>query len=267
MSVQEPPQFSPAQVLEAARRAESEGRTEYAIQFYRHLVDYYPSTGEAAAAQSALGRVGRNTQNGANGHRRPPPPPPVQQQPQPAHAPPLQPLAQQVPGAPSAFEMPRLDPPQIGAGLGNPFGNPHAPEPVFAPQQQPASIAAPRSEHPEAMTPPVDLPPAPRDYRTGRILARLFSWLGGVEVLMGLVLLPLAVLNPRMLTSLPLLGGPLAGPATGASLIVAGLLQVMFGQLVRAVLDHANATRDLAAMARAEAEARQGAVSTRSRRR
>ena len=45
---------------------------------------------------------------------------------------------------------------------------------------------------------------------------------------------------------------------TGSGLVAGGLSMLVLGQLVRALLDQANATRDMAAIARAEAEARHG---------
>jgi len=49
-----PQQYTPSQILEAGRRAETEGRTEYAMQFYRHLIDSHGSAPEAEAARDAL---------------------------------------------------------------------------------------------------------------------------------------------------------------------------------------------------------------------
>jgi hypothetical protein len=53
-----PTQFTPAQLLESGRRAETEGRLDLAVQFYRHLTDNFAYTAEAAEAHNALGRVG-----------------------------------------------------------------------------------------------------------------------------------------------------------------------------------------------------------------
>lgn len=82
------------------------------------------------------------------------------------------------------------------------------------------------------------------------------TWLGGLQIIAGLCILPVAVLSPRTLAALPLvrLMGP--GPMFAAGLMAAGLGQLMLGQLVRAVLDHANAARDLAAISRAKASPR-----------
>ncbi|MGI9475827.1 MAG: hypothetical protein ACR2PI_03925 [Hyphomicrobiaceae bacterium] len=51
------PQFTPVQILEAGQRAFSEGRTEYAAQFFKHLIDHYSDTPEAAVARDAMVQV------------------------------------------------------------------------------------------------------------------------------------------------------------------------------------------------------------------
>lgn len=257
MSVHEPPKFTPAQVLEAGRRAELEGRTEYAQQFYRHLTDHYPGSSEAVTAQGLLARmagVGQPTTAG----RRPAPPP--------------------LPAAPpSAFEPARFEAlGPAGSPLTNPFEAPRPPEP---PPAQPyrngyaaPSLSAPpppqqHSEPQAEFEPLVELPRQRSDYRSGRFLARFFAWLGGAMAVVGLAMAVVGVLNPRIGANIPLIGAMLRGPTTGAILVLAGLFQIMVGQVVRAVLDHANAVRDLAAIARAEAEARHGSGSARPRRR
>lgn len=46
------------QLLDAGRRAEAEGKFDYATQLYRHLTEYYAFTSEAAEARNGLGRIG-----------------------------------------------------------------------------------------------------------------------------------------------------------------------------------------------------------------
>jgi hypothetical protein len=52
------PQFTPAQLIDAGRRAESEGRPDLAVQFYRHLTENFAEAAQAAEAYGALGRLG-----------------------------------------------------------------------------------------------------------------------------------------------------------------------------------------------------------------
>lgn len=61
------PQFTPVQILEAGQRAYAEGRVEYAAQFFKHLIDHYSDTPEAATARDAMARV-----NGAAAQPAPP---------------------------------------------------------------------------------------------------------------------------------------------------------------------------------------------------
>ena len=96
-------------------------------------------------------------------------------------------------------------------------------------------------------------PPPPRaQYRTGRALARLTTWLGGAMILTGVALLPIAVVNPRTFAGLPIAG--ITTPTGFALAIAGGLLAMLAGQLARAMFDLANAGRDMAALTRARAE-------------
>jgi len=51
------PQLTPAQLLDAGRRAEAEGRPDLAGRFYGHLTRHFADTAEAAEAHGALARV------------------------------------------------------------------------------------------------------------------------------------------------------------------------------------------------------------------
>src|SRR3954470_15287229 len=55
--VQTAMQYTPVQVLQAARRAEAEGKMDYALQFYRHLVEQHGTTPEAQEAREGLFRI------------------------------------------------------------------------------------------------------------------------------------------------------------------------------------------------------------------
>lgn len=52
------PQFTPRQLLDAARRAEAEGKLDLAHQFYAHLSHHYGHTAEAAEGRQALAHLG-----------------------------------------------------------------------------------------------------------------------------------------------------------------------------------------------------------------
>lgn len=64
-------QYTPSQILEAGRRAEAEGRIEYAIKFYRHLIDHHGGAPETQDAHDALTLIH------ARRPGEPPPPPPI----------------------------------------------------------------------------------------------------------------------------------------------------------------------------------------------
>jgi hypothetical protein len=55
--LQAAPQFTPFQLLDAARRAEADGHIEAAFQFYRQTVDQYGYSLEAAEAREGLARL------------------------------------------------------------------------------------------------------------------------------------------------------------------------------------------------------------------
>jgi hypothetical protein len=50
-------QLTPAQLVDAGRRAEAEGRPDLAIRFYGHLTRHFADTAEAAVAHGALARI------------------------------------------------------------------------------------------------------------------------------------------------------------------------------------------------------------------
>jgi hypothetical protein len=50
-------QYTPVQVLQAARRAEAEGKMDYALQFYRHLVEHHGTSAESQEAREGLFRI------------------------------------------------------------------------------------------------------------------------------------------------------------------------------------------------------------------
>src|ERR1700704_5459754 len=50
-------QYTQVQVLQAARRAEAEGKMDYALQFYRHIVEHHGTSVEAQEAREGLFRI------------------------------------------------------------------------------------------------------------------------------------------------------------------------------------------------------------------
>ena len=226
MTVHAPPQFTPAQILMTGQRAEAEGRHDFAVQFFRHLTEHYPQTHEAAVAHDALARLAQLHAAG------------------PVHA-----------GQPSGFQMSAqayFGQPAADADYGT--GHPFQPPPMATHRRAISIAPAEAARRPHPFEPPRSRP----GYRTGRILARCVSWLGGIAIIAGLALLPVLLLNPRLLSTVALaVVGPAAasiGAGAAGLLVVSGFVMLVAGQLIRALFDLANASRDLAAQTRARAE-------------
>jgi hypothetical protein len=225
-------QFTPAQILEAGRRAESEGRVEYAIQFYRHLTDHLARTLEAAAAREALIRLGAPIQPGSG---------PGGQSPMPN-------------GANGNYRNGAAGMNGLGSHGQNGAGQ-LVPLPASAPGARPPGAAvAPEAAGRRKFA----LPRTRRRYRTGRFVARTFTVIGFIEAAIGVVLIGLAALSladagaavvPTIIAVQP----PLIVITAGISIVVVGLLLVLGGQLARAMFDQASATRDIAQMDRSRA--------------
>lgn len=205
------PTYSPPEILQAGYKAEMDGRTDYAIQFYRHLTDYYPQTTEAAEARQALQRI-----DAAGAQARPLSLAPDSRRAAEGQA---QAQARSQPGSPAQS------------------GQDH--------QVAPARRAGGR---------PIELPTPVRGYWIGRTLAVLlmlasaFSIIGGA----GLVAFGFAFGFER-----PAPGGftpMIAGP----SLLIAGIVLMLFSQLCLAMFRIALAASDLAAVTRATAEQQHG---------
>jgi hypothetical protein len=283
-------QFNPAQVLDAGRRAENDGRVGYAIQFYRHLTDQHAGSPEAAIAKEALTRLAQYR--------------PVEAAPANAAVPPSRTTGSwpsaggdaavdggQQPSAPQgqpygtqpAWQEPVAwqDParqvaqpfvPQPRAGWAPspslPNGQPpqHQPLPHQAPpmqlplhQSDTGRAAVPRPAERQLVPglpaeygrQPLRLRPAERRYSTGRAVAWLLIGIGLVAFVSGGVLLMLAVVGIRVPGSIGAMLGVTGGVPGAIAIMMLGVFQTFAGQIGRAVFDTANATRDLAMIERA----------------
>jgi len=68
--MQATPQYTSAEILEAGRRAEREGRLASAVQFYRHVLRLFPGSADAAQAAAGLDRLGPEVADGGARARR-----------------------------------------------------------------------------------------------------------------------------------------------------------------------------------------------------
>ncbi len=295
MTVQSRPKFLPAEVLEAGRRAEAEGRTGSATQFYRHVLAYYAGTPEAIEASDGLARLGPTgaARNEAVDEvpaepimLRPVMPPPSAERPAapsqasaqpelptrdnerpvppplPKSAIPAQPQVPQgdvKPPLPSADrELGQVE--QAVAGLQLPIGIPAAPSPPAAdrhakltptlnsPSLVDSGLEAERDRRHHRQ---VELPPVTDDYRAGRALGRVITWVGVALAFLGAGLVPIAFITPAMLAANLRLASDLAAVQLSLGCTALGLVCLVLGQMIRAVLEQANAVRDLAALTRA----------------
>jgi hypothetical protein len=233
--VQTSVQFTPVQVLQAARRAEAEGKMDYALQFYRHLVEQHGTTPEAQEAREGLfriaewrwgeARVARGREGGGAAA-------PAGQN---AQTPPT------TPGAAAAsqrvYNVANAPPPQ-------PAGYPS--------DQQPAAAAHP-TKLPQAVSREQgdgDLPPFRASFSVAKFCANALSGFGWITLLGGAgaavagfggFIGELSAIGP--------LGMPL-GVVLGVPLAVIGLILVVAGQLASAVFQSANAQLELVAIER-----------------
>ena len=208
--------YTAAQILEAGRRAEAEGRIDHAVQFYRHLTDHMGFTSEAATADQSLQRLAALQPNGAmNGHQI------------------------QAPNgaAGSAYHVN----PSQSAGR------------AVARVQPPIT-----SEHQAATQPRFLLPRSRRRYRSGRVIARVVTFVGFLQAAAGVLLLAIVIVGqfvtlPGTVGAILAAQSPTLSISAGLSMAVFGALFVLGGQLARALFDQASATRDLAIIARTRA--------------
>lgn len=218
--VQTSMQFTPVQVLQAARRAEAEGKMDYALQFYRHLVEQHGTTAEAQEAREGLfriaewrwgeARVARSRESGGAGQA-------------------AQPSAQ----APS--------PPSGGQRVYN-VGNQSAASGYADPQQVPMPRVARPAES--------DLPAFQPRFRLSKVVAHALSAVGWA-MLLGGVFAAVAGGGGFVgeLSAIAFFGLPL-GVLAGAPALVLGLVFIVAGQIAAAVFESTNATLELVAIER-----------------
>jgi hypothetical protein len=220
--VQTSVQFTPVQVLQAAKRAEAEGKMDYALQFYRHLVEQHGTTAEAQDAREGLfriaewrwgeARVARTREAGA----------------QPAQTP---------PGPPAAPQQQRVY---------NVANNPPA---EGYRQEPPPSGAMPQvvSRQPSADE---ELPVFHARFRLAKFVAHALSGMGWVALIAGIgAALAGAAGLVGQLSAIALLGLPL-GVLAGLPAVVLGAVLIVVGQLAAAVFESTNATLEMVAIER-----------------
>ena len=223
MSSASQPQFTPAQILHAGERAESEGHLDHARQYYAHLTDHYAHAPEGGMARERLARLA------AAGRRLGPPPLPERAQrsrSDGAHRPP-----------PRADAGARARPVRGGVGSGG------------GQTRLSVHLDAPHAERSWTRGDPRPK----RRHRVGRWLARAVAIIGWLLLGLGVGVAVLAFTGDSI--RLP---GPALAPAPLAILagaaIALGLMMVLVARLARAVFDGTEAMHDLLASGRGALE-------------
>jgi hypothetical protein len=206
-------QYTPVQVLQAARRAEAEGKMDYALQFYRHLVEQHSSSAEAQEAREGLFRIAEwrwgearvarrqeaaNGQQGNHGHQ------------------------------PYTIASSTDYPPESSNRL-----------PQIIARE--AAKAAAKDE-----TAPV----FKSRYRVGRNIAVLVSGIGWLSAVFGILVAVLGVAGVTSAVSDQVLLGVPVGLLVGMPVAMLGLLLVIAGQVGTAVFESTNATLELLSIER-----------------
>lgn len=214
-------QYTPVQVLQAARRAEAEGKMDYALQFYRHIVEHHGSTEEAAAAREGLfriaewrwgeARIARRQEAAAASRSGQQSPPPAPDQPHfSRHG--------------ETVEVPPL-----------PSDNSRLPQII--------TREASNDDDDDALV----------HYRVPKIFAFIVSGLGWAGVLAGVVLAVIAAGNIVAEVSAAALMGLPVGVVVGLPAALLGMMMVVAGHLAVAVFESCNATQELLALERERA--------------
>ena len=215
--VQTSMQYTPVQVLQAARRAEAEGKMDYALQFYRHLVEQHGATPEAQEAREGLFRIAEWRWGEARIARRQDGAAQGAQFPQSAAASPPPPPKADEAAAPSTFAGSAGQLPQI------------------------VSRGAPADEL---------LPLYRPRYRVAKIIAYGISVLGLASALAGTVAAVVAGAGAvEQVSAVGAFGLPI-GLVLGIPAALLGLVLLLAGQLAVAVFENANANLELLAIER-----------------
>jgi hypothetical protein len=214
------PNYTPHQIIEAGQRAEADGQLQYALQFYRHVIEHFPGSGEAGFARERLlyleaGSV--QTYEGAVA--------------------PVHPFAQMhargTGGAPG----------QVGV----------TPDAAIAMPAIARQRGGPVQSHGGARAQAVA---APRDaYRLGRFVARALTVVGWLSFILGGAAAVLSAVVSAGIVPARTIGMIAFVLPFGGSAAAAGFVMIFFGQFARASFDTANATRELVAIARTKSGA------------
>jgi hypothetical protein len=236
--VQTSVQFTPVQVLQAARRAEAEGKMDYALQFYRHLVEQHGGAPEAQEAREGLFRIAEWRWGEARVARTR--------------------EAGNAPG-PAPAQAPQSAPAPGGQRVYNVANNPQpAPSPYAGDHDHDAAGSGPvglpqiiSRQHAQNAVQPV----FHARFRIAKFFAHALSGVGWMTMLVG-VLAGVAGFAGLVaeLSAVAMLGTPF-GVMVGAPAVLFGLILIVSGQLAAALFESTNATLELVSIERGRAGA------------
>lgn len=274
------PQFTPVQILEAGQRAMSEGRGEYATQFFQHLIDHYADTAEAAGARDAMARLGYTGDGNAQALPAPPSSS-AHQNGAHAHAPtdgegsPPRGMQLSLNGHPNARQPAGGNGARNGPDMG--YGSashqsganqtmasrslPDAyPQPSSA-SDMPRHIArhaAPNgnanpgvaSQRGSARHPHRHVVPAPeKHYIIGRVISGLVLLIGIFGIFGGIILLYAAVTDPAIFTRIGL-AAPAQALVVAGAVFIGSIVLLIASQVATAIFNASDAAADLVRLER-----------------
>lgn len=219
------PQYTPAQVLETARRAEAEGQIDYADQAFRHILEVFPTSQEAAIARDAIAKRQYQTNGTADHHRaRSPSLTEALQAPSQSHVTPRSTIS----GNPSPL-------PHTNQARRNGDHDPLARHPASAQANGNSLQLEPIASSENTNRGAGFTQPYHRNYPLARFLATVTILLGFLTVLVAGLVGVTSVLNPK--TVQVLTGTPLLIPNIlySLSILGSGLILCLVGLLAHAV--------------------------------
>ncbi len=266
-------QYSPAQILAAGRRAENDGRREYALQFFQHILDQYPNSPEAGHAREAVARMSSHPSSDAAEAR-----PGLTQSGRPQSDQAFATQAATLPHHQSAQVQQTQfanDPAATTGHTGQAFGAPSA-KPNLQ-QGTPLHQQPPGSPHPRPNPPPQRLSPTGnltssngklnlepvagmdgaerramfpeprlRRHPLGHLFAYLIIAFGAAMIAIGLGLVAGVVIAPNLLGVITGGSSPITGSLTAAAVLIGGVFVTLVGLTARGVFLNARTLHDLA---------------------
>jgi hypothetical protein len=241
-------QYTPVQVLQAARRAEAEGKMDYALQFYRHIVEHHGTAIEAQEAREGLFRIAEWRWGEARIARR--------QEAAVANGYSGQ-GGQSVQSVQSGQPQQQRERVAVTPAATSAQQQSYTPEPADSAVPMTGATRMPQIIAREAAAQAAEGNEAPvaykARYRVARFMALLLSGCGWASVLGGVAVALLAFADATAdVSAVALLGLPL-GIVLGVPAAVIGLVLIVTGYLAVAVFESTNATLEQLSMRRRRA--------------